>query len=138
MRHIKKFNESSEVPLFKRGEVLVFAKKETDQETIKSISKKLGVSLDRKHSIDDDIFVIKTPIGKENETGQDFIDNYPEFFYGFEREDINLENIYNEIEDIKDSLGNLDQYFGHRSGRVDPKINIEIDNIIEKLQKLKI
>lgn len=138
MKHIKKFNEeASSIPLYTKGEVLVFTKKGVNEDTIADIAKQLGGELDSKMDYPD-YYLIKTPIGKEDVIGQDFVDSYPEFFSGFDRRDINLESMMDDIDDIADEVRYLDDYIGGTKKYFKDGFNEAIDGIIEKLQKLKI
>lgn len=136
MKYIKKFNEASSIPLYSKGEILVFTKRDLDEKTIEDISKQLGVEYDERYSVGNSEFLIKTPIGQENRVGQDFVDNYPEFFSSFERRDINMEEMFDKIHQTSRRVRDLDEYIGNTL--VNPKINSDIDEIIELLKSLKI
>ena len=138
MKHLKNFNEASSVKLFSKGEILIFSNPGVSEDTIRDISNKLGCQFIKKWEIGTDTYLIKTKPGQEKIIGQDFINNYPEFFNGYERRDINFEGISNLIEDIKSRLDDLDEFYGNSNGRINLKINDEVDLIIKDLQKLKI
>ena len=143
MKHLKKFNEElvSRFPQYKRGEVIVFTNRsDADYELVKHLTRKLGYEVVGEYL--DDGYVIKVPIGKEKESGQDFVDNYPEFFTSWHREDVKDSYLWDEIEDISkhvqelsDKLGNLNK-FG--STMIPKDWNEHIDDVIERLQKIKI
>ena len=142
MKHLKKFNEEL-VPkqeVYKRGEVLVWVKKNTSLETVKDISNKLGYEV-ISEMFDGDAYLIKCLPGKEEICGSDFVDNYPEFFESFERLDIktvyieeNIKDIIDNIEELRDKLGKVNKF----GKSIIPKDwNNQIENIIYKLNKIK-
>lgn len=138
---ILRFNESSQVSLYSKGEVLIFAKntfsnKMVSDKTVSDIAKQLGYELDTTYDTGTE-FLIKCPVGKEDEAGSSFVDNYPEFFTGYERRDLNMEWMSDTIDDIVDDVRALEEYVGSTKG-VPLSMNKEIDDIIEKLNKLKI
>lgn len=136
MKYLRKFNEASKIPLYSKGEVLVFTNDGVTPDFIGEIAKKLGCSIDRKYDIGDNVFLIKTEVGMENTIGQDFVDNYPEFFNNFERRDLNIESMFDLIDDIVDDVKSLDNYVGGKS--INSNINRDIDDIIAKLNSLKV
>ena len=140
MKHLKRFNEElvARFPQHNRGEVIVFAK-DLDYKGAQIFAKKLGYEITGE--VRDDGYLVKTPIGEEEQAGADFVDNYPEFFYGYEREDIKDTMIYDELDDIKgdvedlrDSLGSLNK-FG--KSLLPNDWNDNIDKIITRLQNTK-
>lgn len=142
MKHLKKFNEAiSDIPTYNKGEVVIWVRRDVDisDNTIKDIAKKLGYELLGEGY--DKGFIIKCEPGQEQQCGSDFVDNYPEFFESYEREDIKdkhlydeCENIIDDIEDIRDSIGTLNK-FGR--SQLPNNWNDEIDNIISKLENIK-
>lgn len=142
MKHIRKFNEEL-VPkqeVYKRGEVLVWTKKNTSLETVKDISNKLGYEV-ISEMFDGDAYLIKCLPGKEEICGSDFVDNYPEFFETFERLDIktvyiqeNIKDIIYDIEGLRDKLGEVNKF----GKSIIPKDwNNKIEDVIYKLNKIK-
>ena len=61
MKHLKKFNEASKIPLFSKGEILVYTRDGVKPDFIGEIAKELGYSLDRRYDIGDNIFLINLP-----------------------------------------------------------------------------
>ncbi len=143
MKHIRKFEEASKIPLYKRGEIFIFPsspirdRRNLKPETVADIAIKLGYELDEKNDFDGQ-FLIKTPVGKEDEAGRDFVENYPEFFSGYERRDINSEQMFDLIEEIENDVRYLDEYIGTLSKSISNDLNDAIDEIIEKLNRLKV
>lgn len=141
MKHLKPFNESSQVSLYSKGEVLIFPKhafsaKMVNDRTVADIAKQLGYELDTTYDTGTE-FLIKCPVGKEDEAGSAFEENYPEFFSGYERRDLNQEWMSDMIDDIVDDVRDLDRYVGNVKG-VSLSMNETIDAIIAKLNKLKV
>lgn len=141
MKHIKSFNESSQISLYSKGEVLVFPKypfrdDAPSESTVADIAKQLGYELDTTYDTGTE-YLIKCPVGKEDEAGSAFEDNYPEFFSGYERRDLNMEWMSATIDEIEYDVRMLDEFVGNIKG-VDIKINDKIDAIIAKLNKLKV
>lgn len=141
---IKKFNEISNFPQYKRGEVIIWCNRvgenKPDDNFFTQITQKLGYKYIRS-LYDGDAFLVEAPIGQEKQVGSDFVDNYPEFFTSYERRDIQMEylfeqidNIVSDIEGLRDSIGNLNEF-----GKTDlPKNwNNNIDSIIKSLDKIK-
>jgi hypothetical protein len=137
MKHIKNFNEAAKVPLYTKGEIFVFTKKNVSLDTIADCAKQLGGELNSKYEYPD-YYLIKTPVGKEDVIGQDFVDSYPEFFTSYERRDINLEGMMDAIDEISDDVRYLDDYIGGTKKYIKEGFNDAIDAIIEKLNKLKV
>lgn len=142
MKHLKKFNEEL-VPkqeVYKRGEVLVWIKKNTSLETVKDISKKLGYEV-ISEMFDGDAYLIKCLPGKEEICGSDFVDNYPEFFESFERLDIRSTHLYEKIDDIIDDIEELRAQLGkvNNFGKsvLSKDWNNKIEDVIYKLNKIK-
>jgi len=140
MKHLKKFNEElvPRFPSHNRGEVIVFSN-DLDYKTAKVIAKKLGYEITGE--VRDGDFLVKTPIGEEEQAGADFVDNYPEFFNGYEREDIKdtmiydeMDGIIDEVSELRDSLGSLNK-FG--KSMLPDGWNDNIDKIITRLQNTK-
>ena len=143
MKHLRKFNEElvSRFPSHKKGEVVVFANRNADigYDTVKDLARKLGYEVTGE--IYDNGYIVKTKPGEEESTGAVFVENYPEFFDSYEREDIKDTYIYDEcdgiiseIEGIRDSVGNLNE-FG--KSVLSKDWNQNIDEVIKKLEKLK-
>ena len=139
MKHLKKFNEElvPRFPTHNKGEVIVYSK-ELDYNTAQVIAKKLGYEITGEVSGG---FLVKTPIGEEEQAGSDFVDNYPEFFGGSEREDIKDTMIYDELDDIKDDVETLRDSVGslNKFGKsmLPNDWNDNIDKIINRLQNAK-
>jgi len=138
---IKKILKES-VPNFpqrKRGEVIVFTDRDTDPPFVKHLAKKLGYEAIGEYT--DSGYVIKTPVGKEEQAGQDFVDNYPEFFNSWDREDIKDTYVWNEIDFIEREVRELWSHIGNLnkfgSSRISKEWNAEIDRIIQRLQDIK-
>lgn len=140
MKYLKRFNEElvPRFPTHNKGEVIVYSK-DLDYKNVQVFAKKLGYEV--VGEVRDDGYLVKTPIGQEEQAGADFVDNYPEFFYSHEREDIKdtmiyeeLDDIKNDVENLRDSLGSLNK-FG-KSVLLD-NWNDDIDKIISRLQNAK-
>ena len=90
MKHLKKFNEElvTRFPSLKRGEIVVFANRNSDIEysTVKDLARRLGYEVTGE--IYDNGYIVKTKPGEEESSGAAFVENYPEFFDSYEREDI--------------------------------------------------
>lgn len=143
MKHLKKFNEElvTRFPSHKRGEVVVFANRNADigYNTVKDLARKLGYEVTGE--IYDNGYIVKAEPGQEEKAGAVFVENYPEFFDSYEREDVKdtyiydeCDNIISEIEAIRDSVGNLNK-FG--KSVLPEDWNQNIDEIIKKLEDLK-
>lgn len=143
MRHLRKFNEElvTRFPSHKRGEVVVFANRKADigYDTVKDLARKLGYEVTGE--IYDNGYIVKTEPGEEESAGAVFVENYPEFFDSYEREDVKdtfiydeCDNIISDIETIRDSVGNLNE-FG--KSVLPEDWNQNIDEIIKKLEDLK-
>lgn len=138
---ILRFNESSQIALYSKGEVLVFPRhaygdKMVSDKTVADCAKQLGYQYDPSYDTGSE-FLIKCPVGKEDEAGAAFEDNYPEFFSGYERRDLNMEWMSDTIDDIVDDVRGLEEFVGNIKG-VDVSMNDRIDAIIVKLNKLKV
>ena len=143
MKHLKKFNEEliNDIPTYKKGEVIVWLKSDADisDNTVKDIARKLGYGFAGEAY--DNGFIIKCNPGDEQQCGSDFIDNYPEFFDSYEREDIKNTRLYDEcddiideIEELRDSIGSLNKF--KRSSLPDDWNN-KIDEVIKRLEDIK-
>jgi len=143
MKHLKKFNEElvPRFPSYKKGEVVVWLTRNADisEDTVKDIAKRLGYQVIGEGFHDG--YIIKCNPGEENQCGADFVDNYPEFFASYEREDLLSNHLYEKCDDIiysvevlRDSLGTLNKF-----GRANlPKDwNSNIDEIIKNLEDIK-
>jgi hypothetical protein len=143
MKYLKLFNEKLiDMPMFNRGEIVVYAnrKNNVDMSTVEDIAKRFGYKV--KDKIHDNGYIIECEPGQEKIAGSDFVDNYPEFFDSYEREDIKDTYIINAcndiIEDVDaliDSVGNINE-FGRSQLPKDWNDNIE--RIINKLNNIKI
>lgn len=142
MKHLKSFNEElvTKFPQYSRGEVVIFSSdRNIDLGTVKYLVSKLGFECIGE--IYGNGFVIQVPNGEEEKSGKIITDKYPDFFGGFERIDVNMDNIYSkcddiigEVEGLRDSLGSLNK-FG--TSLLPKDWNQNIDNIIEDLNRLK-
>jgi hypothetical protein len=143
MKHLRKFNEElvSRFPSHKKGEVVVFANRNADigYGTVKDLAKKLGYEVTGE--IYDNGYIVKTKPGEEESAGAVFVENYPEFFDSYEREDIKdtyicdeCDDIISELEGIRDSVGELNE-FG--KSVLSKDWNQNIDEVIKRLEKLK-
>jgi len=142
MKYLKKYNEElvTKFPQYSRGEVVVFSSdRDLDQSTANYLVSKLGFKCTGQ--IYGNGFIIEVPKGEEEKSGKIIKDKYPDFFGGYERIDVNMDNIYNqcddiisEVENLRDSLGSLNE-FG--SSLLPKDWNQSVDNIIEDLKKLK-
>lgn len=135
MKHIKRFDESiTKLPQYTKGEILVFLKDDDDLHSdISMLAKVLGYKV--KEQINN-YFVVETPVGKEDEVGQDFVDNYPEFISSYSRRDIRQEELNDLYEQAVDMVSNLDAHIGYKF--ISDDWNLEIDNLITHLQSMKI
>lgn len=144
MDRIKKFNEMLQNPSYARGKVLVFTRGDSDIDDsfVKKICVKLGYEFGGQYGQSRDSFIIKTPMGKENQAGNDFKENYPEFFSGFERLDLREILFTNTIEEVRSDVQDLfDNYMGYTDKRRfinKEELDKDIDEIIKKLNILKI
>jgi hypothetical protein len=118
----------------------VFAdNKEVDFKFVSKIASILGYKCSGE--IYDTGYIIEVPQGQEESAGAQFVEDYPEFFSGYERFDVNLDNAYEscddiiyDIENLRDSLGSLNE-FG--KPLLPENWNENIDEIIDKLNNLK-
>lgn len=144
MKHLKRFNEEliNDIPTFNRGEVIVYANRNNnvDISTVKDIAKRFGYEV--KDKVYDNGYIIKCEPGQEEIAGSDLVDNYPEFFDSYEREDIKdsyivdaCGDIIEDVESLRDSVGYLNE-FGRSQLPKDWNDNIEL--IIEKLNNIKL
>lgn len=135
MKHIKKYNESiTKLPQYTKGEILVFLKDDDDLHSdISMLAKVLGYKI--KEQINN-YFVIETPIGKEDEVGQEFVDNYPEFISSYQRRDIRQEELNDLYEDAVRIVTGLDSHIGYKF--ISDDWNLEIDKAIAVLNSMKI
>ena len=132
-----RFNESSKIRMYSRGEVLIFLNKKYSFDTVKEIVESIHPELEVIDLMyNGDCILVKTPIGKEIESAQTLIKSIPKIFNSFERRDMNQDNISNEIDEISDIIINLEQYLGKNI--IDDDFNKDIDLAIDRLQKLKI
>jgi hypothetical protein len=143
MKHLKKFNEElvTRFPSHKKGEIVVFANRNADigYDTVKDLARKLGYEVTGE--IYDNGYIVKSDPGGEEKAGAAFVENYPEFFDSYEREDIKdtyiydeCDNIISEIEAIRDIVGNLNKY---GKSVLPDDWNQNIDEVIKKLEDLK-
>jgi hypothetical protein len=110
-----------------------------DYSFVKSLAKKPGYKVTGEFL--DNGYIVETEPGEEEKVGAEFVDNYPEFFGGYEREDVKNTHIYDEcdsiisdIEEIRDSVGNLNKY---GKSVLSDDWNQNIDEVIKRLEKLK-
>lgn len=143
MKHLRKFNEElvTRFPSHKRGEIVVFANRNADigYNTVKDLARKLGYEVTGE--IYDNGYIVKSEPGQEEKAGAAFVENYPEFFDSYEREDVKdtyiydeCDNIISEIEAIRDSVGNLNKY---GKSVLPDDWNQNIDEVIKRLEDLK-
>ena len=134
MRHLKLFNES-QLPQYTKGEILVFSNE--DEDFVENICKKLGLELIGRYGLGDGIYIIKTEIGKEINTGKLLVENYPEFFSSYERRNFRDEMFFSKIKDTQRLIDNLENMIGYKF--VDQnKWNEKLDEIISSIEKLRI
>lgn len=123
----------------KRGEIIVVSKRRLSTDLVSDIAENLGYSfvdqLDGRYE-----YIIKTPVGKENSAGQDFVDNYPEYFESFYRQDVRGDHVNSELEEVKDLIDDLldNSYGDYDKGLINSDWNEKIDYILEKLESLKL
>lgn len=144
MKHLKRFNEElvPNIPTYKRGETIVWLRRDADisDSTVKDIARKLGYDIAGEAY--DNGFIIKCEPGQEKQCGADFVDNYPEFFDSYEREDLKDKYIWDELSDISlavetlrdEDSGNLNK-FGR--SMLSKDWNQKIDEIIKRLENIK-
>lgn len=143
MKHLRKFNEElvTRFPSHKRGEIVVFANRNADigYNTVKDLARKLGYEVTEE--IYDNGYIVKSEPGQEEKAGAAFVENYPEFFDSYEREDVKdtyiydeCDNIISEIEAIRDSVGNLNEW---GKSVLPDDWNQNIDEVIKRLEDLK-
>jgi hypothetical protein len=140
MKHLKAFNENSKYPFYRRGEFILFTKKVIDIITAKDIADNLGYKIEE-GPFDEKTFTVYCKPGEEKIAASDFLDNYPEFFESWERIDQRFEFVYNKVDELKDKLDSIIDYFSYTDKKkfIDPdKLNKEVDYIIGELQKIKI
>lgn len=130
-----KFNESSKIRMHKKGEIYLHINydKQFSKKTIYELLQSIDIEV---LGIDNNQILIKTPIGKEMETGKFIIDKLPFIFEDYYRRDINVEYIFNEISGISKDVQNLEDYVGGIS--ISDEFNKDIDSIINRLEKLKV
>lgn len=141
MRYIKPFNEGiSKHPQYIKGEVILWTKTEDaeNKDFIQNIVKQYGATYKGQYYGG---VSITTPVGKESEIGSQIVEDYPEFFSGWERFNARedylyeyLDSVADEVEMLRDSLGSLNKF-----GRTElPKDwNESIDEIIKKMENIK-
>lgn len=137
MKHLKRFNEEliTKSPQYTKGEILIFPKEEYAGEmSMGAICRELGYEYDESYGTED-YYLVKVPVGKEEESGQDFIDSYPEFFTGYERRNIRDEELYDMMHSLNLSIDDLEDMIGKKI--LSDKWNDKIDNIIEFLNRMK-
>tara|TARA_R110000772_G_scaffold20466_2_gene56742 strand:- start:55893 stop:56339 length:447 start_codon:yes stop_codon:yes gene_type:complete len=127
-------------PKLMKGKVLIYPLKNVSDDIIKDIAKKLGYEWYAQY--DDSAHEISVPFGQEEQAGQDFIDNYPEFFGGSERVDLRFEYSQHKFDDIVGMVEDLrDNYIGYTDIRKNinkKNFNGDLDTIIEELNTLRI
>ncbi len=143
IKYLRKFNEElvTRFPSHRKGEVVVFVNRNVDigYDTVKDLARKLGYEVTGE--IYDNEYIVKTKPGEEESAGAIFVENYPEFFDSYEREDIKdtyicdeCDSIISDIEEIRDSVGNLNKY---GKSVLSDDWNQNIDEVIKRLEKLK-
>jgi hypothetical protein len=137
MRNIIKkiLSENYKIPHYSKGEILIFPHERHKGMDISGMANELGYEEDEAYDVLGDYFLIKTPVGHEEEAGQDFIDNYPEFISAYERRDLRQEELYDRLDHINNMFGSLQDSVG--STIMDDSWNERIDVIIQELNKLK-
>lgn len=139
MKHLKGFNENIKYPSYKRGEFVLFTKNKMDISTVKDIAKNLGYEIEE-GPFGNKTFIVYCEPGQEKVAGSDFLDNYPEFFESWERRDSRIEYIYDKVDELKDKLDSIVDYFGYVDNRRfinSENFNKDIDYLIDELQKMK-
>lgn len=145
MKSIKGFEKFFEsvvaAPQYERGTILIFANGEDhDDDFMKKISQKLGYEYIGR--ADGGGYIIKTPMGEEENAGKMFTEDYPEFFSGSERRDLRWEKSEETREELKFDIDNLiDNNFSYTDKRRfinKHEFNSDIDHIIDKLNNLKL
>ena len=127
-------------PQYNRGEIIVWATdKNMNYNVAKALASKVGYEITGEPF--DLAFLVKTEAGKELEAGQELVDNYPEFFQSYEREDIRFMDIESRLTLIMESVDGLGEDFEYTDKRKfikSNKFNANIDSIIDELNDLKI
>lgn len=134
---IQKFssiNESKLLPHYTKGEVFVFSSvRDID---ISIFASELGYK-QKPYDVDfygPDMFLIECPIGKEIQCGKDFVENYPEFFTGYERRNIRDEQIYQKLEDVIRIITDIRDEVGTKFMDIDNNIESAIE-ILKSITK---
>lgn len=133
--------ELTSIPQYKRGEVTIFTSlyDRISYETVDTIAKKLGYELiGQPHN---NGYLIKTNPGDEEQAGSHFVENYPEFFEGWEREGYRAQYFRGIVSEIEEDLEELSEYFDYIDRRRfinDKEFNGKVDLIIDKLNNIKI
>ena len=138
IRKILKEAPVTRFPQQNRGEVIVCSSRDVDYDMAKKLAIKLGYDITGESH--DYCYVVKTPVGEEEQSGQDFIDNYPEFFNSWEREDNRYMEIVNIVDNLKEEIDYIEDFFEYSDRRRfinEDEFNEHIDKIIGQLNKLK-
>jgi hypothetical protein len=139
IKKILKEGQLSKYPQYNRGEIIVFAHRgEIDYEMAQKIAKKLGYKIIGEPY--DYGYSVETKPGEEEQVGRDFVENYPEFFQGWEREDIRIPKINKITQEIIEDVDWLNDFFEYTDKRRfinTEEFNNHIDYIIQKLNNIK-
>ncbi len=106
MKYIKPINEWKS-PAYTRGEVTIFTKRSSDVDFdfAQKIAKLLGYEV--KEQVYDNAYVVLCEPGKEEQCGSAFVEDYPEFFESYEREDVRSTKLTDIGDDIKERVQDL-------------------------------
>jgi hypothetical protein len=137
MKHIKSFNENLNLPKYTKGEIILFLKDDHIGMDVDSCAKELGykVSDETPEYSGNNSVIIKCKPGEEDTCGNDFIDNYPEFFMSFERRDLRYEHMYKNYELLNNEVASLDEFLGRKF--INSEWNERLDDIIKIIQDMK-
>ena len=143
MKNIKSFDtifELLQTPQLQRGTILLFPKSyNLKPDFVKELCNQIGEC----NFVGEESgnIIIETPLGREEEIGKKFVDRYPEFFTGYERDDLRLGNAYAAVEKLCDMIKEIPSYFeGTDKKRFVDKdsYNDYLDDIIKNIKRLKI
>lgn len=136
---IKRFNEGYSIPNYEKGSILLFSKKSLHENTVGDVCSDIDGCVSSEYlGTMDNTFKITTEVGREKEVGETFIEKYPSLFSGYERYDLRYHNLSKELSKISEVLDDLSMGdIGKKFFKSDD-FNKNIDNIISRLQSLKI